>query len=479
MLIKQSSNCWLENTALKHPERKAIISENYRITYKKLLENVKTTASNLYQIGIRKKDNVSILIGNSKIFPELINAIWFLGATPVPISTRLNKNEIEDQLKIVKSKFLIIENNFKANLKPPKNIKTIKCNALKSSIKIKPHSLKFNSKSNSVILFTSGSTQKPKAVVHTFKNMYESCKMLDREIKFNKNNIWLASLPFYHIGGFMIFVRSLLSATTLAIPKNKEALSKSIKIYNPTYISIVSTQLKKLLDENSEVNKNLNNVFLGGGPLEIKLCRNAVLKGFPITKIFGSTETCSMISILKPEMFDKKPMSSGKILIGVAVKIVDKNGNILKNKIGELKIKSKTMFRCYFNNPKVNYSNKFFYTNDVGWIDPDGYLFIDSRKDDIIISGGENISAVEVEQKIKNLTAVKDAFVFGLKDEKWGELVAAIVSLKINISEDDLRNKLKNNISSYKIPKKILFIKSIPKNEMGKINKTEIIKLFT
>lgn len=340
----------------------------------------------------------------------------------------------------------------------------------------------FNFDNDAVILFTSGSSGEPKAVVHTFKSLYESVKAIDLFANLSQKDIWLASLPHYHIGGFMIFIRSLLAGSALAFPNslNYEDFMNAYTKHEPTYISLVVTTLKKMLNDNISVNKKLKYIFLGGGPIATDLCVDAINKGFPIIKVYGSTETCSMITALHPLEFKLKPNSSGLPLDKSKIKIKIKNE--YKKRIGEVLVKSPTLFKEYLNDEsltKEKYYDSFYNTGDYGWIDNDGYLFIEARREDIIITGGENVSIKEIENAFSNINGIKEFHIFSLKDEKWGQSINAVVVKGIpDITDDEIKSVLKTKLASFKIPKRIFFLEVIPKTELGKVNKNELLKLL-
>ncbi len=234
------------------------------------------------------------------------------------------------------------------------------------------------------------------------------------------------------------------------------------------------TTLDSLLKENVSPNKNLKYVFLGGGPSQTELITEAVKKSWPIVKVYGSTETCSMITALHPDEIKSKSDSSGKLIGQNKIKIMSKN----KNDFGEVAVFSKSLFKEYYNDQSTTNNklkNGWYLTGDFGRIDNEDYLYIESRRDDLIISGGENITSYEVESAIKKHPFVKDVFVFALQDKTWGQIVcAAIVSE--TISEDVIKDFLKEKIASYKIPKRFFIVNEIPRNEMGKANRTELLK---
>lgn len=475
MVTIPNTNYWLVEQSKCFDNKTAVSTPNSTFSYKQLFSQTITTAALLRSKGIDEGDNVCILSKHSYEFWIIVNALWFLGAVPVPLSTRNTDDEIGWQINHVKAKHLI---TFYAE-RELINVNQIVLDSLDFQnnfiIENKVAFSSFNYLSSSLILFTSGSTGKPKAVVHTFKSLYESVKAMDSMLNLSNSNKWLASLPLYHIGGFMILVRALLTGSVVIFPaslKYTELISE-MKSSNSSHVSIVSTTLQRILDEKIEPNTNLEYVFLGGGPLSSAVCENAIAAGYPIVKVYGSTETCSMIAAQKPEKFVLKPDSVGKALSD-EIKIKVTNGSC------EILISSPSLFKEYFNDEfatKAKFSEGFYNTGDFGRIDEEEYLYIESRREDIIISGGENVSAKEVESALLSIDTIKDAAVFGMLDNTWGQKVcAAIVSS--HFDEMSLIQTLKGKLAGYKIPKQFFTLNGIPRNEMGKVTREMLMKLL-
>lgn len=483
MITISNSTHWIQEQAQALGEKTALSFSDELLTYSKLLAKSYNYANYFVSTGIKSGDKVAVLTGHRPEFVFIINALWLIGAIPLLLNSRNSIETIEQQLEFVSPGKLIIDEStvqkFSGlNIGSVLKIEEISKSGFSGNLS---YQSSFILQNTSLFLFTSGSAGKPKCVVHTFESLYKSALMTDSISKLNSEDKWLASLPLYHIGGFMIFIRSILSGSTLIFPDSIDhiGIANALKKYNPTHISLVSTTQKQLLNSNIKPNPDLKTVFLGGGPLDNKLCSDAILTGFPIIKVYGSTETCSMIAALSPEDFKNKPASSGKPLGENEIKISDGNNQFIgSGRSGEIVVKSKSLFKEYYNNPeetKKRKSDGYFFTGDFGSIDDDGHLFVESRREDIVITGGENVSTREVLQFLIQLPAVKDAYVFSETDEIWGQIVCAAVVSNRNITEDGLKEQLRNMMANYKIPKKIYFLDRIPRNELGKVEKQKLI----
>ncbi len=483
MISINNKEHWLIQQAFRFPKRTALVSYERIITYRQLYNECLQYANIIYSLGVRSKDHVGILFGHDVNFFKVINSLWFIGAVPILLSFRETDVEIKIKLKQADIKYLLIDETLKQKYSSIQFQQKIFCtNEIIPDTEIsKSNRIPFSYKANNpaLILFTSGSSGRPKAVVHTFNSLFESVKAIDSFADLSQKDLWLAGLPLYHIGGFMILCRSLVAGSAVAFPEslNHKHFVNGLKHFNPSHISFVPTTLFKLINENTAPNKNLKYSFLGGGPSEAQLSLDSFAKGWPVVKVYGSSETCSMVTILHPRNLMLKAASSGKpiyknkIKIKYAYKREDDGA-------GEIFIQTPSLFKYYYDKKhivKTNKTNTWFSTGDLGRLDNDGYLFVKTRREEIIISGGENVSAKEVESALKSIPKVKDVYVFPVEDKKWGQIVCAAIVGK-GISEKEIKSYLKGKISGYKIPKKIFFLNNITKNEMGKVNREILLK---
>ena len=476
---------WLIEQSARNPDRTAFLSSNKKVTYLELLQQSLTTSENLNRLGVQTGSHVGILALHDYNFFVLINAIWFIGAVPVPLNNRLTAHEIQEEIRHAKISALITDNAFAQKLPSIEFKNTIltehvlsdKDNATQTTF----NPTKFNPENIALIMFTSGSSGKQKAVVHTFKSLFSSVTALNDFAKLSHDNVWLASLSFYHIGGFMIPVRALLTGATVAFPNSVSAddTVAALEEFQPSHISLVPTSLQRMIDQNVRPNKNLKYLFLGGGPSEKQLSLQAIENGWPVVKVYGSTETCSMVTAMKTDDINSKPKSSGKPLLNCKIKIVDeKQNSVPSGEAGEIIIQAGSVMKEYFGDEtetRKALHNGWYRTGDYGLIDNEGFLFIESRRDDLIITGGENVVAKEVQEIILQNKKVSDAFVFGIDDSTWGQKVCVAV-VSENLSEEELKTFMKLKMAGYKIPKRFYFVDSIPKNEMSKVDRKKLFE---
>jgi O-succinylbenzoic acid--CoA ligase len=337
-----------------------------------------------------------------------------------------------------------------------------------------------------LILYTSGTTGSPKGVMLSFNNLISSVESAGTFFNFNQNDRWLVSLPVYHIGGIQILIRSVVYGSAMIIPNSLRIndIIHAIKKFSPTQISLVPTVLSRLIEKDILPNPELKNVFLGGGPVNDELVKLAVIKGWNIIKVYGSTETSSMVTSVSVKDKPDKISSAGKPLGSNIISVIDVDGNPLPEKeYGEIVVEGDSIMQGYWINEegtKKQLLNRKFFTGDLGFLDEDGFLFVDSRKDDLIISGGENIYPAEIEEVILGLSDVQQVCVLGLEDREWGQIVAAAIVIKKSsvLTQEKIIELLKSRIASFKIPKKLIFVDEIPKTPLGKVKRESIRKLF-
>jgi O-succinylbenzoic acid--CoA ligase len=469
----------------QNPSDKGIISSEVTYTFNELRDKVLTTASSLKDKGVSSQDNIGILGPNNLDFVINILALWQLSAVPVPLNTRLTESEISEQLTLANCQTILVQKEFSTKIANDQR-KLIEYpfelsidNSFNGKTEIRP-------KDPAVIIFTSGSTNRSKGVILNFGNLYNSAINSNHLLRYSHSDRWLATLPFYHVGGFSILARSLLFGIPLIIPDSLSFrdISKSLVRWQPTFISLVAAQLKRFVEEGVVPNPELKNCLLGGGFSDNELIKNAYELGWPANKVYGSTETSSFVTALLADEIIFKPNSVGRAVPTNKFFIYDSNGNELKPfEIGEIVIQSNALMSGYLNEAETKNTLKdgFYYSGDLGYMDEDGYLFIEGRKNFLISTGGENINPLEVEKVLLQHPFVKEAAVFPIEDKEWGEIIGAAVVLKSNsekISYDELKIFLQERIAGFKIPKKIFFEDKLPKTDLGKIEKDKLINRY-
>ncbi|HZW39946.1 MAG TPA: o-succinylbenzoate--CoA ligase [Ignavibacteriaceae bacterium] len=449
-----------------------LLTSDKKIRWYTFVNSVNKYIKALHDKGIRKNDFVAIDLENSVEYIYSVFALWYIEATPVLLNVRLMDKEKIELMEFTNCKFLI------SIKKITNEINHISPNELELK-KIKYRNKKLDLSRTAIIIFTSGSTGKPKGVMLTFSNLIANNKSSDELLKYSRLNSWIASLPFFHIGGFSIITRSYLSNLKLIISDSLSTndLQKAFEKYKPSFASFVSTQLINFNVKNFEP-KKFKKLLLGGGFIRNNLITKGNKLGWNIFKVYGASETTAFVTALDTIKYKHKLSSAGKPLKNFTVDIVKETN---KNE-GEIIIKGHSVFKGYFNNEeetRKKLKKDFYYTGDFGYKDDDGFIYVLARRMDLIISGGENINPFEIEEVLSRNKNIAEAYVIGIEDEKWGQVPAAVVKFKDKkYSLDELNDYLKEYLPSFKLLKKMKEVSDFPKTSLHKIKREELKKLF-
>jgi O-succinylbenzoic acid--CoA ligase len=458
----------------------AIVTDHETLSYSQLENRTLSAAAYFRSIGIRRNTKVALLSSNCADYVINILAAWFLNSIVIPLNVRLSDNELSEIIKFSDAEFLLINKTESRNI--PTSISQVDFHFAPHSKFTKSNQHKIDTENIALIMFTSGATGKPKGVMHSIRNLLNSADNSQSILSQNSKDKWLASLPFYHIGGLSIIIRSLRFGSVLIIPEslNNNDLKISFEKFNPSLASLVAAQLKRLLDSDWSPGKELRHLLLGGGFSDRQLTQKALSNNFPVTNVFGSTETSAFITANSMEGMKLKPSSAGHTLGDNKISIVDdKFKNLPVGSSGEIMVEGNTLFHGYYKEEettRLKLRNGKFFTGDIGFIDEDGYLFIEARRNDLIVTGGENVNPLEVENLLNEIPEIIESCVFALPDEEWGQIVAAAIVLNEKISTQEMVEFMKGKIAGYKIPKRFFTVEKIPKSPLGKIMREKLKK---
>ncbi len=478
---------WLYKRAELTPERIALRTDNEELTFAQLNERSKRTAQRLAQLGVKKDDNVAVLMDNNLHTVEIIHALEYIGAVVVLLNTRLTAHELIWQVKDSEAKYLIYDKKYEEHvchitLTNPAVYTAVvdelfKLKGINTSLEYefdlnKPHS----------IIYTSGTTGNPKGVLLTYGNHWWSAVSSSLNIGLHYNDCWLLCLPIFHVSGLSIVIRSIIYGISINLHESFVPFKVNEAIINKkiTIISVVSVMLSQMLEVlNTTYPDTMRCVLLGGGFVPESLLEKSKNLNIPVFQTYGMTETASQIATLGPEYLISKSGSAGKPLFSTQLKIIN-DGRIQKPfEAGEIVVKGPNVTKGYYKNIKATkktIKNGWLYTGDMGYLDGEGFLYVLDRRSDLIVSGGENIYPAEIESVILKYPAVEDAAAVGRTHEKWGEVPAAFVKLKSNknVTAEELMEFCRERLAKYKVPKIFEFVNKLPRNASNKIMRRKL-----
>lgn len=439
---------------------------------------------------------VAFLSESNDMLIFAIAACWKLGIPFIPISPKTKKDDLSEYLEELKPVLIFSDTQNRKRLEGDNVVymdENFFLNAFTHDIRNMelPDPAKIKDSEVFGYFFTSGTTKKAKIVPLKRRQIISAAKASSLNFKPEPNHFWLLCLPLNHIGGISIILRSLIYGSAIYRLKEfheemvKEFLSENTRFHAA---SLVPTMVKRLLEDPFfKTHRAFKSVLLGGGPITEDLLRKSAERGIPVVFSYGMTETCAQIianPLSTPSGMYTPLKSVGKPFPPNEMQIRDENGKVLgKNQSGLLWLKGPQVFDGYYH--KEDNEGRFdkkgwFYTGDYGHLNGFGHLFIESRRTDLIISGGENVNPFEVEEAMEKLPTIREAIVIGVPDEEWGERVTAVVTLKNGKTPEleEIRSQLKEILTDFKIPKELKVVKEFPKTPTGKVKRWELVKQF-
>jgi len=324
-----------------------------------------------------------------------------------------------------------------------------------------------------VILFTSGTTGLPKPAMLTYENLRSSAESSAANIPLGEGDIWQMTISPARIGGFSIVTRSLIARSAVSLPGkfSPEKFVELLESQKVTLTSIVPTMLSMILEKFPQWQppKTLRSLLVGGSSTSQALKERAAALGIPMILTYGMTETSSNV-VTTPYSERYKPTRG--------CGMPNKNAEI-RSEEGQILIKGPMVMAGYWGREPIN-KDDWFKSGDLGYIGKDGAVFIQARRTDVILSGGENVYPVEVEEALERLPGIYQARVVGLPDETWGAIVTALLVPEKGrgpISNKEIIEGLKPILARYKSPRRIAWVDSLPQLSNGKPNRSaEILR---
>jgi acyl-CoA synthetase (AMP-forming)/AMP-acid ligase II len=493
----------LPQTIRLHGEKRAVMCQGKEFSYQQFFCRVGKLANALLELGIETGDKVAVLHKNCHLYLESYFGVLHTGATLVPLNNYLSATELAFILKDSETDLLITDNNFSkkvddASERLEKDIKIIRTGEdyekLIASIPSTLPSVDVEEEDIAQIYYTSGTTGRPKGAVLSHKNVHLHAQCTISELSLKDNDVWLHAAPLFHLAdAWATWAITWVGGSHILIGDfDPKRICECIEKQGVTLTNLVPTMYYRLVNypevENYDYS-SLRVLLSGGAPISPRLVQR-IIETFKCDYIqtYGMTETSPFLtmSILRNHLLSlsyeeqlRYKSTTGRKFVGIELKVVNENGEKVKpdnREVGEIIVKGETITKGYWKLPqetKKVFKNGWLYTGDMAVIDEEGYVTIVDRKEDMIITGGENVYTIEVENVLYTHPSLLEAAVIGIPDEEWGEIVKAIVVLKKGekVTEKEIIEFCKERIAAYKIPKSVDFTESLPKLGSGKISK--------
>jgi O-succinylbenzoic acid--CoA ligase len=465
---------WIAIRAEQNPDRVALSFGDLTWTFAELDNEVAELARKLAAAGVVQGDRVATILHNGALAAMLPHALLRLSATLVPLYTRLSEAEIAWQIEDIDPRLVIVEDRT-----PHLFVNAINSRDL-DSITPSNVDLRMTHQSDHVasIIYTSGTTGRPKGAMLTLANFWWSAVGSALNLGVSEDDRWIACLPLFHVGGLSIVFRSAIYGTRIIVHDGFDAASVNADIdRGATIVSVVSVMLERVLDDRGKrkLPQTFRCALVGGGPTPKILLERCISAGLPVAHTYGLTETCSQVATLSPADAVRKLGSAGKPLHPNEIRLEGNEGEIL--------VRGPIVMSGYYNQADATQralEGGWLHTGDIGRLDDEGFLYVLDRRDDLIITGGENVYPAEVESALLAHDSVVEAAVIGIDDPTWGQRVVAVARLCREIQVEDLETHCRALLAAYKVPREFRFTdEPLPRTASGKIRRAHMRESIT
>lgn len=408
------------------------MADGRTLTYTELAALADRTARRLAALGVGDGDRVAVLLPPGVEFAALVHALTRLGAILVPVNTRLSAGERE---------WVIADAGARVVVDEPLEGDEADLDLHRTFDADDPH----------CVIYTSGTTARPKPVVLTYGNHVASATASATNLGVYPDDAWLGVLPLFHVGGLQVLLRSAIYGTTAVIEPgfDVDRVKALLEEGEVTLASFVPTMVLRLREAGWTSAPRLRAALIGGGPVPGELLEWAARNDLPLLQAYGMTETASQVVTASAADAGARPLP------GVELSSTSE---------GELLVRGPMVSRAALAD------DGWLHTGDRGHVDPDGFVHVEGRIGDTIVTGGENVAAAEVEDALLSHPAVRDAGVVGQADPEWGQIVVAyVVADPAAASDDELLEHARSRLAAYKLPKLIHRLDELPRNAAGKL----------
>ena len=493
---------WIAHRAEGMPGRTALVIGSSNWTFAELDIEITKAARRLATLGVQDGDRVAALLHNGFEMAMLPHAVLRLGATLVPLNVRLSEHELAWQLGDSKPRLLIVDGRTRERAmlasKEYPDIRAVSTEALGaaedfvellSDVEASDVTLQLEHRADAVlaIIYTSGTTGRSKGAMLTVSNFWWSAVGSALNLGNHADDKWLACMPMFHVGGLSILLRSAIYGITAVVHDgfDEAAVNSAIDDDGVTIVSVVAVMLERMLDQRGRVAypPTLRCLLVGGGPAPMSLLERCESMSAPVVLTYGLTETCSQVATLSPVDAYVRHGSSGKALYPNEIRIASNSGDSSTDNAGEILVRGPVVMAGYAGQPDAisrAIIDGWLRTGDIGRLDEDGYLYVLDRRDDLIVTGGENVYPAEVEAVLFSHPSIAEAGVIGVADDKWGQRVVAITRIteSTHVVAPDaaaLASWCRARLAAYKIPAEFRFLSGpLPRTASGKLRRSAL-----
>jgi fatty-acyl-CoA synthase len=479
-------------------DKPAIHDRNGTLTWSELDLRANQMASALQDAGVGSGDRVAAVLRNGREFVEVAIGTQKAGMVSCPLNTFAKPKELAETLANTRAKILFYDTAHaeqirKADIEDlPLVFTGDPSRAVEGSISFDafveaksedpPAPFTRSAGTPRIIIQTSGTTGTPRGASRDAAAAgLGALANLIKVVPYHRDDIILIPTPMFHSFGLVSLSIAAGLGATMVLPHKfdpRETLSL-IETHRVTALSLVPVMIRRILSLPDEVKSrydlsSLRIILASGSAMGQDLRREATeLFGEVLYDLYGSTEA-GWVSIATPEDIKKHPLSVGKPSPGIDVAIFSSDGNkVPPGQTGEIYVKSKYVFEGYTSGDAKDQRQGYMAIGDLGRLDTENYLYVESRADDMVIIGGENVYPIEVEDAITSIAGVNDAAVVGVEDEEYGQILVAFV--EGDVAPDVVQKTCEEELASYKVPKRVEVLQELPRTGTGKVLKRELI----
>ncbi len=487
--------------ARRHPNRTAVIDDEGSITFGELDAAANAAANGLLAMGVRGGDGVAILARNHRWFLIANYACARVGARTIMLNTEFSGPQIRDVAAREGAKVIIYDDEYTEAVKladaPLGRLRALGTDPdasepsgstdetlaeliARSSKAPAPKA----TKRSSIIILTSGTTGTPKGANRHAPPTLAPIGGVLSHVPFKAGEVTALPSPMFHALGYLHATIAMTLGSTLVLHRRFKpaVVLEDVPRHKVTAIVVVPVMLSRMLDALEAMESKpdlscLRIIFVSGSQLGAALATRTMQDIGPVVyNLYGSTEI-AFVSIARPQDLRKNPATVGPLIKGVKVKILDEQGlEVPRGEVGRIFVGNFFPFEGYTGGGNKQVIDGLMSSGDVGYLDPDGLLYVTGRDDEMIVSGGENVFPAEVEDLVSGHPDVVEATAMGVEDPDFGQRLRAFVVLKegAELTEEAIKEYVREHLARYKVPREVVFLAELPRNPTGKILKREL-----